>query len=528
MTNTAEHLRVIEGANQDPLVGATIDGRYAIERVLGEGGMGLVYRARHIVLNKPLAVKVLRPDVSRDAEIITRFRQEAQSASAIGNQHIIDISDFGTLPDASTYFVMEFLDGSDLTKVIEHQSPIPPQRIIHIAKQLCDALGAAHDIGIVHRDLKPDNIYLIKRGQDENFVKVLDFGIAKVGGSSSKLTRAGQVFGTPHYMSPEQCAGSGVDHRTDIYAIGIILYEMVTGRTPFDADNLMGILTKHLYEQAVPPSQIRTDCPKELESVILRCIAKQADQRYQTCYELLDDLKRLEAGLAPLAPIATARTSPGMPAPAIGAPEPAAGETQKKGKTGLFVGAAVLALLGAGGAAAFLTLGNGGADARPPQVTAERPETPTSTPPTTPTTATPQPAQNPATAAGTTTAQAPAEQPKVRLVSDPAAAEVWNGDALLGNTPLEVPRPTGEARLEIELRLPGYQARQVTLSALTLSPELRFVLERERGGSSHGTSTRPTAPSTSAMTPAATPPTTETPRRTRPTPQSEVLDPWAN
>ena len=171
------------------LGGTTIDGRYEVEKVLGEGGMGLVYKARHIVLNKPLAIKVLRPDVSRDEEIITRFRQEAQSASAIGNQHIIDISDFGVLPDKSTYFVMEFLDGVDLTGAIERDEKIEAPTIIHIAKQLCRALGAAHEAGIVHRDLKPDNIYLIRRGGDSNFVKVLDFGIAKVGGNSSKLTR---------------------------------------------------------------------------------------------------------------------------------------------------------------------------------------------------------------------------------------------------------------------------------------------------------------------------------------------------
>jgi eukaryotic-like serine/threonine-protein kinase len=166
-----ERLEVIDGEGEqpaaggdDPLVGQTIDGRYQVERVLGEGGMGLVYKARHTVLGKPLALKVLRPDVSKDDEIITRFRQEAQSASSIGNEHIIDISDFGTLADGSTYFVMEFLDGTDLTGAIESETPMRAPRVVHIAKQMCRALAAAHDIGIVHRDLKPDNIFLIKRG----------------------------------------------------------------------------------------------------------------------------------------------------------------------------------------------------------------------------------------------------------------------------------------------------------------------------------------------------------------------------
>ncbi|HJK89549.1 MAG TPA: serine/threonine-protein kinase, partial [Polyangiaceae bacterium LLY-WYZ-15_(1-7)] len=297
-------LQVVEGGEpngQDKLVGQTIDGRYLVEKVLGEGGMGLVYKAKHVVLQKPLALKVLRPDVSKDEEIITRFRQEAQSASAIGNQHIIDISDFGTLGDGSTYFVMEFLEGVDLTGAIEAGPFIQPARAVYIVKQLCQALGAAHDAGIVHRDLKPDNIYLIRRGGDENFVKVLDFGIAKVGGSSSKLTRAGQVFGTPHYMSPEQCAGSGVDHRTDVYALGIILYEMCTGVVPFDADNLMGILTKHLYEEPIPPRQRNPKLPEELELVILKAITKQADQRYQSMQEFFEDLERLEAGVGTVA-----------------------------------------------------------------------------------------------------------------------------------------------------------------------------------------------------------------------------------
>jgi serine/threonine protein kinase len=206
------HLQLVEDRPPsipppDPLIGRTLDGRYRIEAVLGEGGMGLVYRARHAVLGKPLAIKVLKPEVSRDTEVLTRFQQEAQSASAIGNQHIIDISDFGTLPDQSTYFVMEFLDGVSLTGAIEAApdaggAPMDPQRVVHVAKQLCDALGAAHERSIVHRDMKPDNVFLIKRGGDKDFVKVLDFGIAKVGGSSSKLTKAGQVFGTPHYMSP--------------------------------------------------------------------------------------------------------------------------------------------------------------------------------------------------------------------------------------------------------------------------------------------------------------------------------------
>lgn len=168
MSHQAEDLSVIDGGGpaDGSLIGETIDGRYQIERILGEGGMGLVYQVLHVALNKKFAMKVLRADVSRDAEIIERFKREAQSATAIGNQHIIDISDFGKLPDGSTYFIMEFLEGQDLTAAIEDRdNPIDAKRMIHIGLQLCDALSAAHNAGIVHRDLKPDNIFLITRGK---------------------------------------------------------------------------------------------------------------------------------------------------------------------------------------------------------------------------------------------------------------------------------------------------------------------------------------------------------------------------
>ena len=500
MSSSHANLEVIDGGKdpEDALIGQTIDNRYAVESVLGEGGMGLVYRARHIVLGKPLAIKVLRPDVSRDAEIIARFKQEAQSASGIGNQHIIDISDFGTLPDGSTYFVMEFLEGNDLTHVIEQQQPIAPRRVTHVARQLCRALGAAHDAGIVHRDLKPDNIYLIKRGDDVDFVKVLDFGIAKVGGSTSKLTRAGQVFGTPHYMSPEQCAGSGVDHRTDIYALGVILYEMVTGSVPFDADNLMGILTKHLYEQPKAPREINPNVPVDLETVVQRCMAKDAEQRYQTMAEVVADLDRLDAGIRPEATNAfrtAATTSAALP--------------QQRSKKPLFIGAALLVLLGAGAVGASVLFGD---SPTPPAVAqpivAPPPDpTPVAAPPTAP-------------AVGT----AVAEAPRVSVTSVPPGAEVWRGDELLGNTLLELPRPSGDDRLELEARSAGYVSQHFVLSRLTVAEQLRITLEAER--THRRPSGRRTHEAEAAMTETPTPAMTTDMRR-HGLPQSEVLDPWA-
>jgi len=289
----------------DLYIGRTVAERYEIASVIGEGGMGRVYLAHHNRLGKEVAIKILHADLARDKAAVGRFVREARAASSIGNPHIVDVSDFGELPDGSTYFVMEHLAGATLADLLDEKDVLDPAVVVDIGKQLCDGLAAAHEQDIIHRDLKPENVVLVERNDNPRFCKILDFGIAKVSagtaGGHTKLTLAGTVFGTPHYMSPEQAAGSTVDHRADIYSLGVMLYEMAAGDLPFDADNFMGLLTQHMYK-APPHIRGRTlgeGCPPGLEAVILKCLAKRPEARYDSMEDLADDLGRVTDGLRP-------------------------------------------------------------------------------------------------------------------------------------------------------------------------------------------------------------------------------------
>lgn len=324
-TDTAVSVLGRRGTIYDQLVGQTLDGRYYIERKIGEGGMGVVYSARHAVIERPLAIKVLKKEALRDSATITRFVQEAKAASRIGHPNIVDVTDFGTTPEGLTYSVMEYVKGTTLAMVIKTAAPLPVARAAAIGQQLARALGAAHDKGIVHRDLKPENIFLVERDGQSDFVKIVDFGIAKVtpidgAAAGPRLTRAGSVFGTPEYMAPEQAAGrSDIDGRVDVYALGVILYEAVTGRLPLKGDSPVRTIAMQLLDPVVPPRQSRPDLDigEDCEAIIMKALAKRRDERFRTMSEFQTALEQLLRQLAARGPV--------RPASGRGAAQPVVG-----------------------------------------------------------------------------------------------------------------------------------------------------------------------------------------------------------
>ncbi len=302
------------------LVGRILGDRYRILSRLGQGGMGSIYLAEHVTLGKRMAVKVLRPEYSRDEELLDRFQHEARAASQIGQENIVEVFDFGHTPEGEAYFVMEALDGESLARVLHRDGPMPLARAIPVFLQICRALGAAHQRGIVHRDLKPENVFILRRTDGTDFVKVLDFGIAKGPGTpdTKRLTKAGSIIGTPEYMSPEQASSNAIDQRSDVYAFGVLAYETLTGRLPFDGDTPLATLMKHQSDAPLPPRRLRPELPAEVEQIVLRALVKRPEGRQQSMEELAGELTRLAAepdvlrapvfGTA-VAPLLTGRTT---------------------------------------------------------------------------------------------------------------------------------------------------------------------------------------------------------------------------
>jgi len=302
----------------DSLIGTTLAGKYRIEARLNEGGMGAVYRATHVLMEKTVAIKVLRPSLAADEKIVARFSREARAASRISHPNALSVTDFGEDENGIVFLVMEFLNGRTLKQLIRDEGPLPLQRVVEITRQVVDALNAAHAQGVVHRDLKSDNIMLLDTMAGDH-AKVLDFGIAKINEPENHdpgLTAPNLVIGTPQYMSPEQCSqDSEIDSRSDIYSLGVILYEMLVGHVPFTADSPTMVMMKHLQDAVPSVLDERKDVPPQVARVIARAMAKLPGNRYQTVAELIEDLT-IASGLAVFAPV-PAQTTASSSAPVV-------------------------------------------------------------------------------------------------------------------------------------------------------------------------------------------------------------------
>lgn len=419
-------------SGENEMLGRTLAGRYQVEGVLGRGTMGVVYRCRHLVLDRSVAIKILKPDLAQEEEVLQRFMIEAKAASSIGSKHIVNVLDFGRLADGSSYLVMEQLNGQTLGDLLAASPLLPPTIVLSIALQIAEGLEAAHAVGVVHRDLKPDNVFLTETKPDEYFVTILDFGIAKVQASQNKLTQQGTLVGTPHYMSPEQATAGPADHRSDIYSLGVILFEMATGDVPFDGETPVAVLTQHVHEKppdlksVLPPGRV---LPAGVAPLIQKCLAKNPDRRYQSMGDLRADLATVIRGSEPEITI--------EPEPELDAPP--SSRPQGGGRTLLYVALVLAVLLGAGwGTREYLAR-----SAAPPTiVTVRAPELP-------------------APPAAAPTPQEP-EGVKVVLMAFPADAHVFHGEKDLGIIPVNVHVQEGE-KLELLVKRPGYWPRRLVV-----------------------------------------------------------------
>ena len=522
-----------QGPPQQPdlLIGQTV-GSYLVTQKLGEGGMGAVYLAEHPTIGKKVALKVLHQEFSQNPDVAERFLNEAKSVNAIGHPNIVDISDYGVIragamgKELLVYFIMEYLSGATLSHLIRTESPLAPERALMIALQVADALAASHKAGIVHRDLKPDNIMLVSRHRERDFVKLLDFGIAKLTGdaASSHRTRTGLVLGTPAYMSPEQCEGrANVDHRTDIYALGIVLYEMLVGRVPFIGEGYGEILVQHLTQRPIEPSRYRMMSP-HVEAVVMKALEKTPQMRYPTMDEFMramsDPVGYVEAhggvtsflqtqlmpSSAPLPPIRpTPAPMTGMtPVPYMHSPVPgtlspvpttlgaAAGQAvpHSRSRAGLLVAGAVVVAAATVGIILVVNRGGGGGENREASpgsnssalATGSGSSAGSSTETLPPKTGSGSNAiaqntgsgSNAGSGSGATNTVKPPEwtTSAVTVTSEPKGAEILVNGYAQGKTPREIMMPRGTEHQEVVLRLKGYEDK--TLDVIPDEPKKKI------------------------------------------------------
>src|SRR5712691_3589082 len=289
-------------AEADPLLGRVINDRYKIIEQIGHGGMGRVYRALQAPLDRVVALKVLGAGHDRDPNFYKRFFLEASVTAKLTHPNTITLYDYGRTQDGIFFIAMEYIAGRTLSQAMQQEGPLSQDRVVHIAQQICRSLREAHALGIIHRDLKPANVMLLRQHDDQDFVKVLDFGLVKFFSGDNpegEITNAGTFMGSPHYIAPEQARNQGPDQRCDIYSLGVLLYQMLTGKVPFTAPNPVDIILKHLHEAPVPPRELRPDLKTDpqLEAILLRCMAKERAERFQSMDELLAALKAVRQQL---------------------------------------------------------------------------------------------------------------------------------------------------------------------------------------------------------------------------------------
>ena len=310
---------------EERLCGRTLAGKYRIEGFLSQGGMGAVYRATHVMLGKPVALKLIRPEIVTSAEVVRRFQREARAASLLTHPNIVTIHDLGQAEDGTLYLAMELCAGMSLKDLMVAEGPLTPRRSARLCRAIAGALALAHKNRIVHRDLKPQNVMITPDAEGHETPKLLDFGIAKaVETDGATLTSTGMVLGTPRYLSPEQANGVSVDGRSDLYSLGIVFYEMLVGRVPFDDPSIPSLLVKHMAEPPRPPSALRPGVPPAIESIVLRLLEKDPARRFQSA----EDLSAALAALDPAVPVGNAPTLAAgtIPTPVLLVPNAAAGE----------------------------------------------------------------------------------------------------------------------------------------------------------------------------------------------------------
>ena len=493
--------------------GTIIAERYQVLSKIAEGGMGEVYKGVHIELEKPVAIKVMRRELSDDPGFADRFKREAIAASRIGQQNICDVSDFGRTPGGMFYFVMEFLDGQTLGQIIRDRGALPVSRAIHILHQLCQALASAHHANIVHRDLKPENVMILQRPGQQDFVKVLDFGVAKLPAASDKAgqTQAGMVVGTPQYMAPEQASALATDARTDIYALGLIFYEMLQGRPTFKEETPALLMAAQIYK-APPPLTFGSgdSMPEALQKIVKHMLMKKPEDRPQTMEAVIEELQTAQAELmAPVAKLATpaftppvrpsevaammaagapradapSQARPPTPAPAqapsgVGpadappdladtaphADDLAALAAGKKagGRRAVVAGLALLAFVGTG--AAVVAMGAGGSKSDPVPAVSQLPPLP-APPPTPPLGTAPTPPPPPVA----DPAPAKPAMVTVTLNSEPVGAEIFSEGALVGKTPMQLQWEKAKV-VTFKFSLAGFQSEERKIAPLADFP----------------------------------------------------------